>query len=269
MQVFFLDLFSISLSILNFLFIAVPVLLVVAFFTLLERKILGLVGYRLGPNKARLAGILQPVLDGGKLLNKEINFLSSFYFKFYYLSTISLFFCSLGVICFLQPFFTPFFFKRSLLVFLFILRISSLCSFLSGWSGQRKYSLLGAVRLICQLISYEVLFYIVLFTLIYLNFDLDFQSLFKIGFNLFFFDAPFLFFFWVLSCLAELNRTPFDFIEGESELVRGFNIEFGSGCFTLIFLSEYSNIFFLILVSSLVFFSFNLFFSLFLVFFVV
>ena len=117
---------------------------------------------------------------------------------------------------------------------------------LAGWSSNRKYALIGGLRGVAQTISYEIrLALILLIFLIYFNsYNLEyivFKSL-KVSLIIL---IPLLIIFWVVSCLAETNRTPFDFSEGESELVSGFNIEYGSGGFALIFIAEYASIFFL------------------------
>lgn len=231
--------------------ILIPSLLRVAFFTLLERKVLGIIGVRLGPYKVRAGGILQPLADAGKLLNKEINRLSNSSFIFYYLSS----FLIIGIrflIILLLGFFSPSYNIKYTLIFLFLfLGLNRLNSILRGWRTYRKFSLLGSLRTVSQLISYEILLYIVIFFFFFLYFSMDFTYFIDFPFFVWF---PLLFMVWNLSVIAELNRTPYDFSEGESELVRGFNIEFGSSAFTFIFLAEYGNIFFFITLSSFLFF---------------
>ena len=134
----------------------------------------------------------------------------------------------------------------SIILFLIIIRFGVYPLLLAGWSSNRKYALLGGLRGVAQTISYEIsLALILLIFLIYFNnYNLEyivFKSL-KISLIIL---SPFLIIFWVVSCLAETNRTPFDFSEGESELVSGFNIEYGSGGFALIFIAEYARILFL------------------------
>merc|ERR1712020_415936 len=117
---------------------------------------------------------------------------------------------------------------------------------MGGWSSNRKYALLGGLRGVSQTISYEIrLALIVLIFLVYLNrYSLDLIILNSYYVSLFIL-SPVVTLLWVVSCLAETNRTPFDFSEGESELVSGFNVEYGSGGFALIFIAEYAIIFFL------------------------
>lgn len=137
-------------------------------------------------------------------------------------------------------------FKFSIILFLIIIRFGVYPLLLAGWSSNRKYALLGGLRGVAQTISYEIrLALILLIFLIYFkNYNLEVLILNSLKISLIVL-APIMILFWVISCLAETNRTPFDFSEGESELVSGFNIEFGSGGFALIFIAEYARIFFL------------------------
>lgn len=229
-----------------------------AFITLLERKILGIVGSRPGPNKTSFYGILQPISDALKLSNKQCNRIRNKAHFFYYLSSGLMLFSSL--ILWTSVFSTPALssWKFPVLLVLLALAFNSLNSILSGWRTFRKYSLIGRMRTVSQLISYEAVLYIVLFFILFsymeFNFhDIRLNSLTPLGFL-----SPLALFIWLPSMLAELNRTPYDFSEGERELVRGFNTEFGSGSFTLIFLAEYRGIIFLSILSSFLFFNSNL-----------
>jgi len=117
---------------------------------------------------------------------------------------------------------------------------------LAGWSSNRKYALIGALRGIAQTISYEIRLALLLFRFLILFPRLNLKEIFinQEKFRIFILALP-LFIFWFISCVAETNRTPFDFAEGESELVSGFNIEYGAGGFALIFMAEYARILFL------------------------
>lgn len=239
----------------KFLGVLIPVLLGVAFITLLERKILGLVGLRLGPFKVSLIGILQPVFDAAKLANKQVNLMSNFSFFFYYLRASFMLLRALFLwSCFFrEP--SPVSFKYSVLIVIIMLSFNSLNSILAGWRTFGKYSLIGRVRTVAQLISYEGVLYFLFFIFIFIYSSFRFFNFRFLGLSYFFIIFPLSFYIWLPAILAELNRTPYDFSEGERELVRGFNTEFGSSSFTLIFLAEYRNIIFLRLITYLLFFS--------------
>ena len=216
-----------------------------AFITLLERKILGYSQYRLGPNKVSAVGILQPISDAMKLFSNQNDGPFSRNYLLYLVSPI------IRVLLILWLWSTSLTqssyheFNYSTLVILIILRFGVYPLLISGWSSNSKYALLGGLRGVAQTISYEISMALILFLfLIYINrysvesviFYSKYVSLLTV--------LPFIRLFWVISCLAETNRTPFDFSEGESELVSGFNIEYGSGGFAILFIAEYARIFF-------------------------
>ena len=251
------------------LLILIPVLVGVAFLTLIERKVLRLVGARVGPNKVSLGGFLQPIGDAVKLSDKQVNCLTNSSFFFYYGSRILMF--VIGVFAWFCIPRVPdvIVFKFSVLVIFLILGFNSLNSIMSGWRTFGKYSLIGRLRTVSQLISYEAVLYLCLFFLIVLLYSFNFNLLCGSPFEVLAAVSPFLFMAWSISVLAELNRTPYDFSEGERELVRGFNTDFGSLSFTLIFLAEYSMILFFCLMSTLIFFKSLEFFFFFFFFFVI
>lgn len=229
--------------------IILPVLVSVAFITLAERKILRLTGRRQGPNKVSLQGILQPLADALKLANKSVNTISNFSIAMYYISVIIIF--SIALIAWSRaPIFrTTVRWKIRFLVIILILGVSSMKAIIAGWRTYGKYSLIGRMRTVSQIISYESVLYLCILTIIWITkgFNIKEISYQEIIFMLTIF--PLIFYFWLPSVLAELNRTPYDFSEGERELVRGFNTEFGSKSFTLIFLREYRNIIFFLLLT--------------------
>lgn len=247
----YVDLF---IPIIRSLILIISVLIGVAFLTLLERRVLGYIQIRKGPNKLGIFGILQPFRDAVKLFTKEQTnpFISNY--LVYYFSPIFRFFLSLlGWICI--PLFIKFYrFNLGVLFFLCCLSLGVYTVILAGWSSNSNYALLGGLRAVAQTISYEVRLALILLSIVFLiggyNFFLFFIFQRKIWFIIFCFPLSFV---WFISCLAEINRTPFDFAEGESELVSGFNVEYRRGGFALIFLAEYSRILFLRIIFTLIF----------------
>lgn len=224
----------------------------VAFFTLLERKVIASVQRREGPNTAGPYGLLQPILDGVKLIFKDINSsyessedafdlapVWSFTSSFVCWSVIPI---NLSVGSLIES-------DYSLLLFLAISSIGIYGLFAAGWASRSKYALMGGVRGVAQYISYEI-FFSLLFIPFLIFSSPDLVSIWERQANTTFFYAffPLLVIFFI-TMLVETNRAPFDLPEAEAELVAGFNVEYSSSAFALFFLGEYNS---MILASTLV-----------------
>nr|CUA78696.1 NADH dehydrogenase subunit 1 [Myotis alcathoe] len=227
----------------NLLTMIIPILLAVAFLTLLERKVLGYMQLRKGPNIVGPYGLLQPIADAVKLFTKEpMQPLTSSLTLFIIAPTLAL---TLALMMWI-PLPMPHPLINMNLSMLFMLALSSLAVYAilwSGWASNSKYALIGALRAVAQTISYEVTLAIIILSILLMNGSFTLTTLITTQEYIWLIIPSWpLAMMWFISTLAETNRAPFDLTEGESELVSGFNVEYAGGPFALFFLAEYANI---------------------------
>jgi len=234
----------ILISLIKILIIVVPLLISVAYFTLAERKILGAIQRRRGPNVVGVYGLLQPLSDGFKLLVKETIIPSSSNKFIFIISPIITFVISLMGWAIIP------YDKYSLLAevnigVLYLFAVSSLGVYgiiMSGWSSNSKYAFLGALRSAAQMVSYEVSIGFIIVTIVICCGSFNLQEIIESQKNVWFIIPFFpLFLMFFISALAETNRHPFDLPEAEAELVSGYNVEYSAMGFALFSLGEYSN----------------------------
>jgi len=241
----------ILISLLKILIIIVPLLISVAYFTLAERKILGAIQRRRGPNVVGVYGLLQPLSDGFKLLVKETVLPSNANKFIFILAPIITFVISLMGWAIIP------YDKYSVLSevnvgVLYLFAISSLGVYgiiMSGWASNSKYAFLGALRSAAQMVSYEVSIGFIIVTIVVCCGSFNLQTIIESQRNVWFIIPFFpLFLMFFTSALAETNRHPFDLPEAEAELVSGYNVEYSAMGFALFSLGEYAN---MLLMSSL------------------
>jgi NADH-quinone oxidoreductase subunit H len=241
------------LIIANILLITLPLLLCVAYLTYAERRVIGLMQMRRGPNVVGPFGLLQPIADAVKLLFKEVIVPTRASKIVFIISPMITFILSLigwAVI----PFSSGMVLADINVGVLYVLAISSLGVYgiiMAGWSSNSKYAFLGAIRSSAQMISYEVSMGLVIITVLLVTGTLNLSQIVEyqrtMPFWIQLLMAPMAIVFFI-SVLAETNRLPFDLPEAEAELVAGYNVEYSSMAFALFFLGEYAN---MILVSAI------------------
>jgi len=240
-----LTIISVFLNLIDVLSVILPVLLAVAFMTIIERKQLAAHQRRVGPNTVGYYGILQPFADALKLIVKETVIPSQSNKVLFYLAPVSTLIFSLlgwGII----PFGQGLALSDFSLGILYTFALSSLGVYgvlLAGWSANSKYAFLGSLRSTAAMISYELILSSAILIIILLTGSLNFTKIIESQ-QAIWFIVPLLpvFIFYFIAILAETSRTPFDLQEAESELVAGFFTEHSSVPFVFFFLGEYSSI---------------------------
>ena len=228
----------------------------VAFYTILERKIVSYIQRRRGPNIVGPFGLLQAIADGVKLLVKKTIYPQSANVVLFIVGpmiTFILSFLAWSVI----PFESEAVFSNTPLSILYLLSFSALSLYgliMAGWSSNSKYAFFGAIRAVAQMISYEVSLGLILICVVCSSGTLNLTGIVNSQLNNWYVLPHFpIFFLFFISALAETNRHPFDFAEAESELVSGYNTEYGALFFVLFFLAEYSNMILMSTIISLLF----------------
>lgn len=246
-------LISIILSSLN---VIIFVLIGVAYFILLERKLMASMQRRRGPNVVGLFGVLQPIADAIKLLAKETILPSYSNVMIFLMAPIFTFFCSL-ITWAVLPFGRGLVYVDYPMGILYVFAISSLSVYgiiFSGWSSNSKYAFLGGLRSAAQMVSYEITIGFILVSVILLSGSFHLGTIVESQTYIWFcFPLLPLWIVFLISALAETNRAPFDLPEAEAELVAGYNVEYSGMAFALFFLGEYGNMLFVSCLSTIFF----------------
>lgn len=254
-------------SIIKILVIALPIIICVAFLTLWERRMIGYMHVRRGPNRTGPGGVLQPFADVLKLLTKEVIVPSKSNKILYILAPVVILVPALAAWA-VVPFGPEAVLSNINAGLLYIMAITSVGVYgviLAGWASNSKYAFLGAMRASAQMISYELAIGFVLLAVLLVSGTLNMNGIVQGQLNGWFADRGINFMSWnwlplfplfviyVISAVAETNRHPFDVVEGESEIVAGHMVEYSGMGFAMFFLAEYANMILLSALASVMF----------------
>ncbi len=247
-------------SLLKIVMVLVPLLLGVAYLTLAERKVIGYMQIRLGPNRVGFRGLLQPIADAIKLMFKEVVVPSSAN-RFLFLAAPVLAFVPAMLVWAAVPFGPGMAISNMNAGLLYVLAVAGLGVYgiiVAGWASNSKYAFLGAMRAAAQLVAYEIAMGFALVGVLMAAQTLNLTRIVEAqaggGFWSWYWLPLFPFFLvYFISGVAETNRAPFDVAEGESEIVAGFHVEYSGMGFALFFLAEYANMIFVSVLTTVLF----------------
>ncbi|MDH5693832.1 MAG: NADH-quinone oxidoreductase subunit NuoH [Gammaproteobacteria bacterium] len=253
------DLVTVLVIISKITIIATPILLSVAYITLLERKVIGYMQVRIGPNRVGPRGLLQPIADGLKLIMKETIIPTKANRVLFILAPVLTFIPAITAFA-VVPFDYEMYLSDVDASLLFILAITSMGVYgiiIAGWASNSKYAFLGALRSAAQIVSYEIAMGFALVGVLIAAGSLNLIDIVRAqeGSMLHWYWIPLfpLFVIYYLSGVAETNRAPFDVAEGESEIVAGFHVEYSAMTFSIFFLGEYTAMILISLLTAIMF----------------
>lgn len=254
------DLQTLIIIVAKILAIVIPLLLSVAYVTLAERKVIAYMQVRIGPNRVGPRGLLQPIADGLKLLLKEIIIPTSANRHLFIVAPVLAIGPALAAWA-VVPFDEGMVLSNLDASLLYILAMTSVAVYgiiIAGWASNSKYAFLGALRCCAQVVSYEIAMGFALVGVLLAGGSMNLQQIVIAQqgsiFHWFWIPLLPLFVIYLLSGLAETNRTPFDVVEGESEIVAGFHVEYSGMTFAVFSLAEYANIILICMLCALMFF---------------